>query len=149
MLNRQQKLPTPDAYRCLEQPAPAGPKVLVADKFEPTALGALEAIGCIVTSDPELTAETLAGAVAEHDPEVLIVRSTKVRPPVFEAAGKLNKLEAFASLNGPAYYGLPANEDTITLVKGDPVTYPAHIDTGEGPVTVFDPGFDLHWRVES
>ena len=68
---------------------------------------------------------------------------------VFEAAGKLNKLEAFASLNGPAYYGLPANEDTITLVKGDPVTYPAHIDTGEGPVTVFDPGFDLHWRVES
>ncbi len=68
---------------------------------------------------------------------------------VFEAAGKLKKLEDFASLNGPAYYGLPPNEDTITLVKGEPVQYPASIETGDGPVTVFDPGFDLHWRVES
>ncbi len=68
---------------------------------------------------------------------------------VLEAAGKLKKLEDFASLNGPAYYGLPPNEDTITLVKGEPVQYPASIETGDGPVTVFDPGFDLHWRVES
>jgi dihydroorotase len=68
---------------------------------------------------------------------------------VFEAAGKLKKLEDFASLNGPAYYGLPPNDDTITLVKGEPVQYPASIETGDGPVTVFDPGFDLHWRVES
>jgi dihydroorotase len=67
---------------------------------------------------------------------------------VFEAAGKLGKLEAFTSLNGPAYYGLPPNDETITLVKGDPVQYPATLETGEGPVTVFDPGFDLHWRVE-
>ena len=68
---------------------------------------------------------------------------------VFEAAGKLKKLDDFASLNGPAYYGLPPNDDTITLVKGEPVQYPASIETGDGPVTVFDPGFDLHWRVES
>ena len=67
---------------------------------------------------------------------------------VFEAAGRLRKLEAFASLNGPAYYGLPPNEDTITLVKGDRIAYPAQIATEDGPVTVFDPGFDLHWRVE-
>ena len=67
---------------------------------------------------------------------------------VFEAAGRLRKLEDFASLNGPAYYGLPPNEETIRLVKGDPVSYPASIQTGDGPVTVFDPGFDLHWHVE-
>ena len=67
---------------------------------------------------------------------------------VFEAAGRLGKLEAFTSLNGPAYYGLPPNDETITLVKGEPVQYPATLETGEGPVTVFDPGFDLHWRVE-
>ncbi len=66
---------------------------------------------------------------------------------VFAAAGRIGKLEDFASLNGPRFYGLPPNEATITLTKGDPVTYPAHITTGEGPVTVFDPGFDLHWRV--
>lgn len=68
---------------------------------------------------------------------------------VFEAAGKLKKLESFASLNGPKFYGLPANEGTITLRRGAPVSYPNHIDTADGPVTVFDPGFPLHWRVES
>jgi dihydroorotase len=68
---------------------------------------------------------------------------------VFEAAGALGKLEAFASLNGPQFYGLPANETTITLTKGDPVAYPAHIATGEGPVTVFNPGFPLHWTVSA
>jgi len=68
---------------------------------------------------------------------------------VFEAQGALDKLEAFASLNGPAYYGLPANEDTITLTKGAPVSYPARIDTGDGPVQVFDPGFPLYWHVSA
>jgi dihydroorotase len=67
---------------------------------------------------------------------------------VFETAGALDKLEAFASLNGPAFYGLAPNADTITLTKGDPVTYPEKIETGAGPVTVFDPGFPLHWRVD-
>lgn len=66
---------------------------------------------------------------------------------VFDAAGKIRKIEDFASLNGPRFYGLPPNEDMITLTKGEPVTYPTHIVTAEGPVTVFDPGFDLHWRV--
>jgi len=68
---------------------------------------------------------------------------------VFENAGALDRLEAFASLNGPAWYGLPVNADTISLVKRDaPVTYPAKIETGAGPVTVFDPMFPLHWAVE-
>ncbi|WP_090113408.1 dihydroorotase [Limimaricola pyoseonensis] len=67
---------------------------------------------------------------------------------VFEAAGRLNHLEAFAALNGARFYRLPVNEDTVTLVKGAPVAYPAKIETGDGPVTVFDPGFPLHWRVE-
>lgn len=63
---------------------------------------------------------------------------------VFEQEGALDKLEAFASLNGPAFYGLPANEDTLTLVRED-ATFPPHIDTPEGPVTVFDPQMKLHW----
>ncbi|APZ54554.1 dihydroorotase [Salipiger abyssi] len=67
---------------------------------------------------------------------------------VFEQAGALDRLEGFASLNGPRFYRLPANEDTLTLTKGAPVQYPPKIETGEGPVTVFDPGFPLHWRVE-
>jgi dihydroorotase len=68
---------------------------------------------------------------------------------VFAAAGRLDTLEAFASLNGPAFHRLAPNEDRVTLVRGDPWAPPAAIDTAEGPVTVFDPGFPLHWRLEA
>jgi dihydroorotase len=36
---------------------------------------------------------------------------------VFEEEGALDRFEAFASLNGPAFYGLPPNEARITLRK--------------------------------
>ena len=45
----------------------------------------------------------------------------------FEAAGALDKLEAFASFNGPDWYGLPRNRGTITLAKENwtvPAEYP-------------------------
>ena len=65
-----------------------------------------------------------------------------------EQDGALDRLERFASLHGPAFYGLPANAQTVTLEKGaEPVGFPERIETDEGPVTVFDPGFPLHWRV--
>ena len=68
---------------------------------------------------------------------------------VFEDAGALDKLESFASLNGPAFYGLPKNTATMTLTKREnPVEFPKTIETGEGAVTVFDPQFPLHWEVE-
>ena len=66
---------------------------------------------------------------------------------VFDGAGALERLEGFTSRHGAAFYGLPANEGKLTLEKGDPVDYPAKIETGAGPVTLFDPGFPLHWRV--
>ncbi|MCB1358704.1 MAG: dihydroorotase [Maritimibacter sp.] len=66
---------------------------------------------------------------------------------VFEQDAALGHLEAFTSLNGPAFYRLPANDETVTLTRGAPVAYPAVIETADGPVTVFDPGFPLHWRV--
>ena len=67
---------------------------------------------------------------------------------VFEEEGALDKLEAFASLNGPAFYGLKPNDETITLRReAEPVTLPKSIATGDGPVTVFDPMFAIHWNV--
>ncbi|KZB54568.1 dihydroorotase [Thalassospira xiamenensis] len=66
---------------------------------------------------------------------------------VFEQEGALDKLEGFASVNGPQFYGLPLNGDKITLEKRDAAaTFPARIETGEGPVTVFDPGFPIYWH---
>jgi len=67
---------------------------------------------------------------------------------IFEQDAALDHLEAFTSLNGPAFYRLPPNRATVTLTRGDPVAYPENIDTADGPVTLFDPGFPLHWRVE-
>ncbi len=65
---------------------------------------------------------------------------------VFEEESKLENLEKFASLNGPAYYGLPVNEATLTLTKqATPVTFPSKIETTTDPVTLFDPGFPLFW----
>jgi dihydroorotase len=66
---------------------------------------------------------------------------------VFEQDGALDQLAAFASRNGPAFYGLPVNTDTITLIKS-PTTVPTHIETDDGPITVFDPGFALEWSVQ-
>ncbi|MCK0166849.1 dihydroorotase [Jannaschia sp. S6380] len=66
---------------------------------------------------------------------------------VFEAEGALDRMEAFASLNGPAHYGLPANDDTITLTKGEPLDFPERIEGHGQSVTLFDPGHPVHWHV--
>jgi dihydroorotase len=69
---------------------------------------------------------------------------------VFEEETALERLEAFTSLNGPAFYRLPANEARIRLVKHEmPHAYPDKIYTEAGPVTVFNPGFPLYWAVEA
>ncbi len=65
---------------------------------------------------------------------------------VFETEDALDRLEGFTSLNGPAFYGLPANTAKVTLERSG-ATYPSHIETADGPVTVFDPGFALDWKV--
>lgn len=69
---------------------------------------------------------------------------------VFEEEGALDRLEAFASLNGPAFYRLPPNEGRLRLVKREaPHQFPSKIFTEAGPVTVFDPGFPVRWHVEA
>ncbi len=69
---------------------------------------------------------------------------------VFEEEGALARLEAFASLNGPAFYRLPVNTAPMRLVKHEMAqTFPDKILTEAGPVTVFDPGFPVHWQVEA
>jgi dihydroorotase len=66
---------------------------------------------------------------------------------VFDEAGALERLEDFASRNGPKFYGLTVNEEEITLVKGAPLVFPDAVQTGAGPVTVFNPGRPVHWSV--
>ncbi|WP_249690967.1 dihydroorotase [Stappia sp. WLB 29] len=67
---------------------------------------------------------------------------------VFEEEGALDKLEAFASLNGPAFYRLPPNEGRLVLEKREaPVPVPDKVVTGDGTVTVFDPMVPVRWTV--
>ena len=67
---------------------------------------------------------------------------------VFEEEGALDKLEAFASLNGPAFYRLPPNEGQLVLEKREePVPVPDKVVTGDGTVTVFDPMVPVRWTV--
>ena len=61
---------------------------------------------------------------------------------VFEDEGALERLEAFASLNGPAFYRLPPNEETITLQRQS-VTVPNEV---EGLVP-FCAGETLRWSL--
>jgi dihydroorotase len=69
---------------------------------------------------------------------------------VFEEEGALDKLEAFASLNGPKHYRLPVNEETITLEKSS-WTAPAEIAVA-GPderAIVYRGGETIAWKVVS
>jgi len=64
----------------------------------------------------------------------------------FEQAGALDKLEAFASLNGPGFYGLPVNEGSITL-KREAWTIPPSVPMGETQLVPLDAGQQLHWKM--
>ncbi|MCB1501386.1 MAG: dihydroorotase [Bauldia sp.] len=67
---------------------------------------------------------------------------------VFDKAGRLDRLEAFASLNGPRHYGLPVNERTITLVRaGWTAPREATVEGPEGRVAAYRGGETIAWQV--
>ncbi|MBV9931513.1 MAG: dihydroorotase [Alphaproteobacteria bacterium] len=65
---------------------------------------------------------------------------------VFEDEGALDRLEAFASENGPRFYGLPLNEDMVTLEKAT-AQVPARIAAAGSALVPFLAGETLGWRL--
>jgi len=65
----------------------------------------------------------------------------------FDSAGALDKLEAFASFNGPAFYGLPRNSGTVTLRKQS-WTLPDTLPFGEAKLKPLRGGETLAWKLE-
>jgi dihydroorotase len=65
---------------------------------------------------------------------------------VFEAAQALDKLEAFASRNGPAFYRLPVNSETITLSKQDWQVATSK-PLGQDKLIPLRAGETIHWRI--
>ncbi|GEA50757.1 dihydroorotase [Vibrio inusitatus NBRC 102082] len=67
---------------------------------------------------------------------------------VFEAEGKIENLEAFASHNGPDFYNLPRNSDTVTLTKAEwPVA--ESMPFGDDIVVPIKGGEMMTWKVEA
>ena len=64
---------------------------------------------------------------------------------VFAQENALDQLEAFASLNGPKFYRLPANDARVTLVA-EAQTVPAQLDFDIAQVVPFHAGEVLRWR---
>jgi len=65
---------------------------------------------------------------------------------VFEAANALDKLEAFSSFYGADFYGLPRNQDQITLVK-ESWQVPAELEFGDDVLVPLRAGQSIEWRM--
>jgi len=106
------------------------PKFFLGTDSAPHARGAKEnACGC-------------AGCYTSH-------AGIELYAEVFEAAGALDRLEAFASFNGPAFYRLPRNLDRITLFKESwrvPATIPYVDDDTLIPLRA---GETIAWRIKT
>jgi dihydroorotase len=66
----------------------------------------------------------------------------------FDSVGALDKLEAFASFNGPAFYGLPRNSGSVTL-KRESWTTPESFRFGEADLKPLRGGEVLPWRLQA
>jgi dihydroorotase len=67
---------------------------------------------------------------------------------VFEEEGALDKFEAFASENGPRFYGLPLNEERIILERAD-IVVPELLALEGLNVVPFHAGETLRWRLKA
>jgi dihydroorotase len=112
----------------LEAATSGNPRFFLGTDSAPHARGAKEsACGC-------------AGIYSAH-------AAIELYAEAFEEAGALDKLEAFASLNGPDFYGLPRNSEKITLVR-KPWQVPDSYPFGEETVIPMAAGETLQWRLE-
>lgn len=73
--------------------------------------------------------------------------SLELYTEVFEKEGKLENLEAFASFNGPDFYGLPRNSDTVTLVK-ESWQVATEMPFGKETVVPIRAGEVIEWKVK-
>ncbi|MFZ3235135.1 MAG: dihydroorotase [Stellaceae bacterium] len=76
------------------------------------------------------------------------VSALELYAEVFEEMAALDKFEAFASSNGPQFYGLPANRQRVTL-RRETFTVPERIGAGDTAIIPFRAGETLRWRLVS
>jgi dihydroorotase len=110
----------------------------------------------VMTGDPKFFLGTDSAPHARHAKESACGCAGIFSAPValesyaqtFEELGCLDKLEGFASEHGPRFYGLPLNDDTVTLERSG-LDVPAAIDPDGEDVTPFHAGEHLNWRLRA
>jgi D-3-phosphoglycerate dehydrogenase len=73
--------------------------VLIADKFEESGRDGLQSVGCVVSYQPDLKDEALVEAIRADEPDVLVVRSTKVTEAMLDAGALKLVVRAGAGYN--------------------------------------------------
>lgn len=115
--------------RALVEAATGGhPRFFLGTDSAPHARGAKEAAcGC-------------AGIYSAH-------AALELYAEVFEAAGRLDRLEGFASFHGADFYRLPRNTETLIL-RREPWTVPDSYPFADSEIVPFRHGETVQWRLE-
>jgi dihydroorotase len=74
------------------------------------------------------------------------VHALELYATAFERANKIDRLEAFASFRGPAFYGLPRNKGGVTLTR-EPYVVPLEVPYGSETLVPLAAGETLPWRM--
>jgi D-3-phosphoglycerate dehydrogenase len=74
-------------------------RILIADKFEQSGRDGLQALGCEIAYEPDLKDDSLANAIRQLNPDVLVVRGTKVTEPMLAAGAVKLVVRAGAGYN--------------------------------------------------
>ena len=88
------------------------------------------------------TKETSCGCAGVYTAHAAI----ELYAEAFEQAGALEKLEGFASRHGAEFYGLPVNDERLTLEKSDDVV-PGELRFGDDTLVPFRAGEVVHWQL--
>lgn len=89
----------------------------------------------------KLTKEAACGCAGCYTADVALEMYAKA----FEAAGALHQLEGFASLHGPAFYGLPVNERKVVLRRTDAVVPDSYPYVNGDTLVPLEAGNTLPW----
>ena len=87
------------------------------------------------------TKETAVGCAGTYTAHAAL----ELYAEVFDRVDRLHRLQGFASEFGPQFYGLPPNEDRVTLVRGQLAIYP-EIRFGDDVVVPLRAGGTVEWR---
>ncbi len=91
---------------------------------------------------PKSVKETASGCAGIYTAHAAI----ELYAEAFEQAGALDKLEAFASFNGAAFYGLPRNKDSISLLK-EKWDVPAQLEFAGDVLIPLRAGKSVTWKL--